>query len=96
MAEPTRRARAARMSASGMGSRAGMAAASEFDGHSQALFQGLLVDVMRRRQVLHGQPQRLEQRDLVGRGPARDLAKQNFADLAPDVVVADGALLLGK
>ena len=50
-----------------------------------------LVDVVRRGQVLYGDAQRLEQRDLVRRSAYRGLAREHLADLAHDVAVVDEA-----
>src|SRR5262245_49714675 len=46
------------------------------------------------REILDGDAERLEQRDLVGRAPAGDPAEEDVPELARDVVVADRALAL--
>src|SRR5687768_7830091 len=52
----------------------------------------LRVDVVRGGEVLDRDPERLVQRHLVGRAPARDAVEQHVAELGRDVVVADRAL----
>ena len=56
----------------------------------------LLVDVLRGGDVLDREAERLEERDLVRRRRARGLADEDLAELADDVLVADGALLLRR
>src|SRR3954452_9718109 len=56
----------------------------------------LPVHVHPRRQILHGDPQRFEQRDLILRPPAGDLALEHLAHLAEDVTACGRPLLAGE
>ena len=49
-----------------------------------------------RREILHGDPQRFEQGDLIVRPPAGDRAFEHLADLSENVGVGDRPLLAGE
>src|SRR5262249_10031022 len=86
-ATPATRRGAARVASSGTGSIGVVAVSAERQEAAGPGAPGLLVDVAGRRHVLDREAERLEERDLVGRAAARDLADQDLADLAPDVIV---------
>ena len=46
--------------------------------------------------ILHGEPHRLEEGDLLRRGAARLHPRHDLADAGPDVVLGDGAFLDGQ
>src|SRR5512141_3107539 len=94
MADPAMRPRAARISSIEGGSIVRVALSSKVEEASGPGRSRLLVDVAGRRDVLDGDAERLEERDVLCRGPAVDAAGQDLADLPDDVVIADGPFLL--
>src|SRR5262249_31532075 len=93
---PAMRSRAARISASGTGSRgfiASLAPPPELPPHPRAAPAPHPGEGGRRRPVLHRHAQGLAERGLVARAPARAATEQELADLALDVARFEGALL---
>src|SRR6266508_2898315 len=73
------------------GSSAGRTTASELNPQSRAGRERRPVDGMRGGQVLHREPQRFEQGDLMARPPPGDPPQKNVSDLSGDVLVPERA-----
>src|SRR5688572_23328222 len=93
-AEPAIRSRAARISSSGMLSIGCMTPSSQLDVGSDSLFPSDTVQIGGDDEVLDGDPQRLEERDLLLRPPTGAATEQDFAQLAADVLVSEHSLAL--
>src|SRR5262245_59978230 len=87
---------AARIYASGTGSRGRIAAPFRAELHHRAAPPRARGgdSALRGGEVLDADAERLEQRDLGGAAPARHAAEQQLAEHADHVVVADAALAL--
>src|SRR5258706_9680967 len=93
-ATPASRPRAARTSSIVGASSLRMPLPSERDRASGSRVPRLRVDVVRRRQVLDGDAERLEERDLLAVTPPRQLPEEQIPELADDVRVVHEPLLL--
>src|SRR5207302_10433508 len=86
------RRRAASISAALGALSVGMAGSAELDDRTSRSFDGERVHVLRRRDVLDGEPERLEESDL-GAGPASRVgSSDDLAGLGDDVIGCDPAL----
>src|SRR5689334_16543522 len=88
---PASRCRAARMSSSRIWSGVGIAQPTKLEPFARSGGDRAVVDSASRRDVLDGESQRFEQRDLLRRTTSLNAGRidEKLADLAHDVVVTD-------
>src|SRR5882672_995116 len=95
MTDDAMRSRAARTSSTLNGSMCRNARSTQVHCYARAGAHRFRVDVRRRREILDRQPERFEERDLVGVATADRPANEQLADLADDVIGLDVAFPQG-